>query len=88
MCYLNEKSDVYYISKMVAFKPLNLAKVHLVDDDCNEWIATVTGINHSLGYVSPSEIRVIDYEEYSADKWADMVMYIEYERAILLGGNA
>lgn len=80
---LNTKSDVYYLNKMIGFKPLNLAKVHLIDDDCNEFIATVIGYSFSRGYIAPSEINVIAYEDYTSDKWESMMNYIEYERAIV-----
>lgn len=78
---LNKKSDCYYIEKAVYFKPFNISKVHLIDDDCNEFIATVVGCNFVRGYESPKCLKVIDYEEYSAEKWIEMVQYIEYERA-------
>lgn len=78
---LNKKSDVYYISKIVSFKPLNISKVHLSDDDCNEFIATVVGVQFTRGWIVPDEIKVIDYEEYTAEKWNEMTQYIEYERA-------
>ena len=78
---LNEKSDVYYIGKMVSFKPLNISKVHLVDDDCNEFIATVAGVFYMRDYIRPADIKVIDYEEYTAEKWNEMVNFIEYARA-------
>ena len=83
MARLNTKSDVYYIAKMIGFKPLNLSKVYLIDDDCNEFIATVTGINHASGYISPAEIEILATEIYSSEKWATMERYIEYERAIV-----
>lgn len=78
---LNKKSDTYFINKMVSFKPLNISKVHLVDDDCNEFIATVVGVWNMKGYNSPKDINVIDYEEYTSEKWNEMIQYIEYERA-------
>ena len=81
---LNKKSDAYYITKMVGFKPLNISKVHLIDDDCNEFIATVVGVGHWIGYNSVADIKVIDYEEYTEEKWSEMVQYIEYERAVII----
>lgn len=80
---LNTKSDVYYIAKMIGFKPLNLSKIYLIDDDCGEFIATVTGVNHANGYISPAELEILAVEIYSAEKWASMEHYIEYERAII-----
>lgn len=80
---LNKKSDVYYINKMVGFKPLNISKVHLIDDDCNEFIATVVGVEHLREYISPADIKVLDYEEYTAEKWDKMTRFIEYERAVV-----
>lgn len=80
---LNTNSDVYYLEKMIAFKPLNIAKVHIIDDDCNEFIVTVKGYSFFRGYISPSEITVIDCEEYTSEKWEEMIKYIEYERAIV-----
>ena len=80
---LNKKSDTYYINKMVGFKPLNISKVHLIDDDCNEFIATVIGIGIMRGYNIPADIKVLDYEEYTEEKWNEMTTYIEYERAIV-----
>ena len=84
MTRLNKNSDLYYLNKLIGFKPLNLAKVHFIDDDCNEFIATVKGFSHMLGYTSPKEITVIDYEPYTEEKWNDMMFYIEYERGIVL----
>ena len=78
---LNAESNVYYLNKMVTFKPLNISKIHLVDDDCNEFFATVIGTNHLRGYINPEELKVIDYEEYTKEKWHAMTEYIEYERA-------
>lgn len=78
---INKKSEAYYINKMVSFKPLNISKVHLIDDDCNEFIATVVGVGIMKGYNSPADIKVLDYEEYTAEKWNEMVQFIEYERA-------
>lgn len=83
MANLNTKSDLYYIEKMIGFKPLNLSKVYLIDDDCNEFIATVIGTSHRRGYISPAEIEIIAVEAYSAAKWGAMEQYIEYERAIV-----
>ena len=81
---LNKNSDVYYINSMVCFKPLNISKVHLIDENCNEFIATVVGVWNMKGYNSPKEIKVLDYEEYTSEKWNEMVRYIEYERAVIL----
>lgn len=78
---LNKKSDAYYINKMVSFKPLNISKVHLIDDDCNEFIVTVVGVWNMKGYNNPKDIKVIDCEEYTPEKWEEMTRYIEYERA-------
>ena len=80
---LNKQSELYYIEKMVAFRPLNVSKIYLIDDDCNEFIATVVGVEYSRGYINPSDVKIIDYEEYSNDKWCEMTNYIEYERAIV-----
>ena len=81
---LNVKSDVYYIDKAVIFKALKLAKVHLIDDDCNEFIATVKTDFILRGYNNPACVMVLDYEEYTSEKWEEMTRYIEYERAILI----
>ena len=79
---LNKKSDLYYINKAIVFKPFNLMKVHLVDDDCNEFIATVKGTYiPTHAYIAPSEISIIDYEEYNRTVWDAMEQYLEYERA-------
>ena len=78
---LNKKSEMYYINKMVSFKPLNISKVHLIDDDCNEFIATVVGVWNMKGYNSPADIKVVDYEEYTAEKWDEMTQYSDYDRA-------
>lgn len=80
---LNTNSELYYIVKMVGFEPLNICKVHLVDDDCNEFIATVTEIWNFRGYVDPKEINIIDCENYTSEKWNEMTAYIEYARAIV-----
>ena len=80
---LNTKSDCYYLDKMVGFRPLNISKVHIIDDDCNEFIATVIGIAFMHGYISPSEINIIACEEYTQDKWEAMTRYAEYERVII-----
>lgn len=81
---LNEKSEVYYIDKLVGFKPLNISKVHLIDDDCNEFIATVKGFPFCRHYITPSEITILEYEEYTSEKWNEMIDFIEYERAIVI----
>ena len=83
MARLNTKSNVYYIAKMIGFKPLNLSKVYLIDDDCNEFIATVTGVNLTMGYISPAKIEILAVEVYRSEKWSSMEQYIEYERAII-----
>ena len=80
---LNKKSDAYFVAKIVAFKPFNISKVHLVDDDCNEFIATIVGVRNMIGYNATADIKVIDCEEYSAEKWDEIVNFIEYERAII-----
>lgn len=80
---LNTNSDLYYIEKMIGFKPLNISKVYLIDDDCNEFIATVTGTNHTRGYISPADVEILAVEVYSSAKWSAMEQYIEYERAIV-----
>ena len=84
---LNTNSDVYYLEKAVFFAPLQLAKAHIVDDDCNEFIVTIKKTPDtffSRGYISPDEIIIIDYEEYTEEKWKEMVKYIEYERAVII----
>lgn len=82
---LNTKSDVYYINKAVIFKPLNLMKVHLIDDNCNEFTVTAKGnYIHPHSYISPSEITIIDVEEYDRNAWEEMARYLEYERAITI----
>lgn len=80
---LNTKSNVYYLEKMIGFKPLNLAKIHLIDDDCNEFIVTVSGLTFHRGYVAPSEITILACEDYTSEKWDSMMNFIEYERAIV-----
>lgn len=81
---LNKKSDCYYINKIVYFQPLNISKVHLIDENCNEFICTVVGCNF-VGYCGVNDVKVIDYEDYTSDKWDEMVKYIEYEKAVILG---
>ena len=82
---LNTNSDCYYIDKAVIFKPLKLIKVHLIDDDCNQFTCTITGtFTHVHTYISPKDINIIDCETYSEEAWNEMTQYIEYEHAIVL----
>lgn len=79
---LNKKSDVYYVNKQVFFAPFSIAMVHLVDDDSNEFICTVkTDTKIMRGrYIKPSEIKIIDYIEYSQQEW-NKISDIDFERA-------
>lgn len=79
---INTKSNCYYVSKSVFFRPFNLAKAYIIDDECGEFLCTVkTDVPLMVGYISPDEINVIDYEDFDSEKWYEMVNYIEYERA-------
>lgn len=84
---LNTKSDLYYLEKAVIFAPLQLAKAHIIDDDCNEFIVTIKKTPDTYlprGYISPNKLLIIDCEEYTAEKYAEMLKYIEYERAAII----
>lgn len=65
------KTDLLYVVKVVECGIMNLAKAHIVDDYCNEYIAIIklNGCSILKGYYKPRELDIIDLETYNSDEF-------------------
>ena len=77
-------SDLFYVNKIIVYKPFNVSLLHLVDDECNEFIATAFGVNYMTGYVGTNGVCILKLEEYDREKWEDIARNVEYERGDVL----
>lgn len=77
------KTTTWYVSKAYIFKCFNLMKAHIVDDDCNEYIATIKGDWIIRGYHLPEKLNIIDLEPYDRDEWHKIDDQFEYEQYLI-----
>lgn len=83
---LNKKSDVYYINKSISVPFLNVCKVHLIDDDCNEFTVTLNIPDVSVKTYKDAKVfnkYIIDVKEYDRNEWENYELEVDYARAIL-----
>ena len=68
-------SDVLYVCSVVECPILDIAKAHVVDDFCNEYVVTLNMHNQPVlkGYVKPDELDIIDCIKYNRDDY-DMLL--------------
>ena len=76
-------TTTWYVSKAYIFPCFNLMKAHIVDDDCNEYTATIKGAWIVRGYYSPAELEILDLEPYSREEWRRLNAEAEYSHHII-----
>jgi len=67
---------MYYVAKEIKLL-LNIRMMHLVDDECDEYIV-IAQASHKYrptgaGYISENEISIINQFEYRANKWNGLI---------------
>lgn len=72
------KTTTWYVSKAYIFDCFKIMKAHIVDDDCNEYIATIKGDWIMRGYYTPKQLQIIDLEPYDRDEWHKLDDQFEY----------
>lgn len=77
----NVNTTVWYVAKAIIFDVFKIIKAHIVDDDCNEYIATIKGEWLGRGYHGFEALNIIDLEAYDKNTWYDMENDIDYVRA-------
>ena len=77
-------SDVLYICSVVECPILDIAKAHIVDDFCNEYVVTLNMHNHTIvkGYVKPSELDIIDSIKYNKHDYDMLLGSASYEHSL------
>lgn len=77
-------SDVLYVCSVVECPILDIAKAHVVDDFCNEYVVTLKMHNHTVlkGYVKPSELDIIDCIKYDRNDYDMLLGNASYEHSL------
>ena len=77
-------SAVLYVCSVVECPILDIAKAHVVDDFCNEYVVTLNMHNlHVLrGYVKPDELDIIDCIKYNRDDYDMLLGSAGYEHSL------
>ena len=77
-------SDVLYICSVVECPILDIAKAHIVDDFCNEYVVTLNMHNNTVvkGYVKPSELDIIDCNKYNRHDYDMLLGSACYEHSL------
>lgn len=74
-------TTTYYINKAIIFDTFRIIKAHIIDDDCNEYEATIKGDWICRGYEKPENLDIIDLQPYNKIVWETMQNDIEYTKA-------
>ena len=79
-----QDSDVLYVCSVVECPILDIAKAHIVDDFCKEYVVTLNMHNkHVLkGYVKPSELDIIECVVYDRYKYDMLLGSASYESSL------
>ena len=80
---MSRMGDLYYINKIIVYKPFNVSLLHLINDDCEEFIVTASGVNYMTGYEKTDCVHVLTAEKYDRKKWEEIESDIEYERGFV-----
>ena len=77
-------SDVLYVCSVVECPILDIAKAHVVDDFCNEYVVTLNMHNNPVlkGYVKPSELDIIDSIKYDRDDYNMLLGNAGYDNSL------
>ena len=78
---MKNNTTTWYAVKVIIFDTFKIMKAHIVDDDCNEYIATIKGEWLGSGYHRPEDLNIIDLEPYNRETWYEMEDEIEYTKA-------
>lgn len=71
-------TELWYVNKGFGFKPFHIVKAHIIDDDCNEFIATIAQDRVWKGYNKPEELDIINLQPYDRDEWEAMEGKVDY----------
>ena len=77
------KTTTWYLNKALIFKCFKVMKAHIIDDDCNEYIAIIKGEWVMRGYYRPEELAIIDLEPYDRATWNALEDEFEYEHYLI-----
>lgn len=66
---MNMKSDSIYISKVIYIKIMNVSVMHIVDEDCNEYMALMFGWYMPRQYVKPEMFKDVTMKPYDENEW-------------------
>ena len=71
-------TELWYVNKAIGFKPFHIAKAHIIDDDCNEYIATIAQDWVCNGYNKPEELAIVNLQPYDRNEWKSMEDEVYY----------
>lgn len=72
------KTELWYVNKGFVFKPFHIVKAHVIDDYCNEFIATIAQDWVCKGYNKSEELALIYLQPYDKDEWKAMEDEVDY----------
>ena len=73
------KTNLWYVAKAYTMPIMNITKAHLVDDDCNEYIAIIKCSNLQRGYYSKDLNKaIIDLEKYDRYEFEKLEQELPY----------
>lgn len=72
------KTTLWYVNKAYMIPLFNITKAHIVDDDCNEYIATIKASTLFRDYYRPSDLDIIDLEPYNREYFQKLEFELEY----------
>lgn len=77
-------SDVLYVCSVVECPILDIAKAHVVDDFCNEYVITLNMNNKTVlkGYIKPSELDIIDCIKYDRNDYVMLLSNACYDHSL------
>ena len=74
----NVNTELWYVNKGFCFKPFHIVKAHIIDDDCNEYIATIAQDWVCKGYNKPEELAIVNLQPYDREEWKSMEDEVDY----------
>lgn len=78
----NFNTDLWYVNKGFCFKPFHISKAQIIDDFCNEYIATIAQDMDYWGYYKPEELAIIDLQPYDMAEWKAMECEVDSIRGM------
>ena len=75
---INMKSDCIYINKAIYNKAMDVSVMHIVDEDCNEFMAVMFGCYMPKQYVETETFKNVTMKPYDDEEWRKIEDKLDY----------